>query len=234
MTQPIGEIIEVSTTSFVAQCFDTPRAAQPRLYEPPPFGSFIKILTHRPAPDAAGSGDEPDPFAVLPRLTDMPLAPNATFALVCHARTTSLAPGRRPVALGLAGEDEMRLQQPQIFELLTTEFSGMLIAYTLADGRVRRHLPPVPPRIHSWVSDCDAAEIQVLTRDLSFLRSVLSSGGNSVCQAPPEDLAAACLRAAWAARGEDEDFLLQAGRKLLELLGDDYERLQAIMNSVIY
>ncbi|HEY3330652.1 MAG TPA: hypothetical protein VGK19_11560 [Capsulimonadaceae bacterium] len=241
MTQPIGEIIEVSTTSFVAQCLDKPRATEPRLSDPPPFGSFVKIQPRRPEPDATDeefggrASEESDPFVWRIASSDPLLAPNVTFALVCNARTTSLAPGRRPVALGMDDEDEIRLRQPQIFELLTTEFSGLLVGYTMADGRVRRHLPPVPPRIHSQVTTCEAAEVRSLTRDLSFLRSVLAGGGGVPCDASPEDLVAACLRAGWAAwDGQDDDFLVQAGRKLLELLGDDYQRLQAIMNAVIY
>ena len=41
--KPIGEIIEVGTTAFVAQCLEVPREIVPCLYDPPPFGSFIKI-----------------------------------------------------------------------------------------------------------------------------------------------------------------------------------------------
>ena len=46
--KPIGEIIEAGTTAFVAQCLEVPREIVPRLYDPPPFGSFVKI--GKPAP----------------------------------------------------------------------------------------------------------------------------------------------------------------------------------------
>ena len=49
--KPIGEIIEAGTTAFVAQCLEVPREIVPRLYDPPPFGSFVKI--GKPAPVAA-------------------------------------------------------------------------------------------------------------------------------------------------------------------------------------
>ncbi len=127
--KPIGEIIEAGTTAFVAQCLEVPREIVPRLYDPPPFGSFVKI--GKPATVAEsvltpiGTVEEDDPFATppleerdprpLPARTDLP---PAVYALVYGANTASLEPNRRPSALGFADEDEMRKQQPQIFELL--------------------------------------------------------------------------------------------------------------------
>ena len=141
--KPIGEIIEAGTTAFVAQCLEVPREIVPRLYDPPPFGSFVKIgkaappVTAAEAPPLgiASDAEEEDPFATA---FDAPAPvarlglgmPPAVYALVYGANTASLEPNRRPSALGFADEDEMRLQQPQIFELLRTEFSGLLIAYS--------------------------------------------------------------------------------------------------------
>lgn len=73
MTQkPIGEIIEAGTTAFVAQCLEVPREIVPRLYDPPPFGSFVKLGKPTPilepipnAPEPLDAGDEEeDPFAI--------------------------------------------------------------------------------------------------------------------------------------------------------------------------
>lgn len=242
---PIGEIIEAGTTAFVAQCLEVPRHITPKLYDPPPFGSFVKIggasapaAQEAPAPlvlDAAE--DEPDPFDTVPHappVPEMAALPAATYALVFNACTSSLEPSRRPSALGFADEDEMRRQQPQIFELLRTEFSGLLIAYSPGEeAPLRRHLPPRPPRIHSRVYECSPAEVRLLTEDLSFLRGILLSPGGALIGAPADELAAACLRQARAAHPGDEAFLLRAGRTLAQLLADDYERLQAILRSVL-
>ena len=122
--------------------------------------------------------------------------------------------------------------QPQIFDLLTTEFSGLLIAYKLTDNSIRRHLPPVPPRMHSQVFDCSASEVTELTANLAFLRTVLNPGAPIQGAPSSEALIAACLRNAWIAQNESQDFLELAGRKLLDLIGDDYDRLKAIMNGV--
>ena len=51
--KPIGEIIEAGTTAFVAQCLEVPREIVSRLYDPPPFGAFVKIGRPPPAPSPA-------------------------------------------------------------------------------------------------------------------------------------------------------------------------------------
>jgi hypothetical protein len=246
-TGPIGEIVEAGTTAFVAQCLEVPRQIVPRLYDPPPLGAFVKIARFTPPsedPQPAFSQsmgvavEEEDPFASPLRLTDAaslgtPL-PAATYALVYGANTTSLEPNRRPSALGFADEDEMRLEQPQIFELLRTEFSGLLIAYAPGEGKaLRRHLPPTPPRIHSRVYPCALEEVRALTEDLSFLRSLLLPSGGVLTGVPTDELVAACLRGAREAHPNDQEFLKRASRTLAMLLADDYERLQAILRAVI-
>ena len=245
--KPIGEIIEAGTTAFVAQCLEVPREIVPRLYDPPPFGSFVKIGKAAPLVTAAevpplgiaGSAEEEDPFATA---FDAPAPvarlgvglPPAVYALVYGANTASLEPNRRPSALGFADEDEMRMQQPQIFELLRTEFSGLLIAYSEGgDKPLRRHLPPLPPRIHSRVYPCSPEETRLLTEDLSFLRAILLPSGGALAGVPSDELAAACLRMAREAHADDQAFLLRAGRTLATLLAADYERLQAILRNVI-
>ncbi len=244
---PIGEIVEAGTTNFVAQCLEVPRQNEPRLYDPPPFGSFVKILGPKSSLPSASpplflgeepgvGADEDDPFADAPQATRAPgtALPAATYALVYAANTASLEMGRRPSALGFADEDELRRRQPQIFELLRTEFSGLLVAYSEGDGKaLRRHLPPKPPRIHSRVLPCDSAEVRALTKDLSFLRGVLLPSGGALSGVPSDELAAACLRQARDAQTNDQEFLLRAGRALAMLLADDYDRLQAILRNIL-
>lgn len=241
--KPIGEIIESGTTAFVAQCLEVPREIESRLYDPPPFGAFVKI--GKPAPlssppvamTEALTEDEDDPFAPPPvslAAASVAALPPAVYALVYGATTTSLEPSRRPSALGFEDEDEMRRQQPQIFELLRTEFSGLLVAYSEGEDKpLRRHLPPLPPRIHSRVYPCSSAETRVLTEDLSFLRSILLPSGGALAGVPSDELAAACLRQARAAHLNESDFLLRAGRTLATVLASDYERLQAILRNVL-
>ncbi len=243
--KPIGEVIEAGTTAFVAQCLEVPREIVPRLYDPPPFGSFVKIgkpapVTDTPAVPTLLDEDEDDPFA-LPFDAPAPhavsaasgLAP-AVYALVYGANTASLEPNRRPSALGFEDEDEMRKRQPQIFELLRTEFSGLLLAYSEGgDQPLSRHLPPLPPRIHSRVYPCTPDETRLLTEDLSFLRSILLPSGGALAGVPSDELAAACLRQARDTHPDDQAFLLRAGQTLAKFMANDYERLQAILRNII-
>lgn len=239
--KPIGEIIEAATTAFVAQCLEVPRQIVPKLYDPPPFGAFVKIGKPRQAAPEAQETDkemdeEDDPFALpgVPKSSVLPLSDPAIYALVFAASTSSLEPSRRPSALGFADEDELSREQPQIFELLRTEFSGLLVAYSAGDGKgLRRHLPPRPPRIHSRVYPCDVDEIRALTDDLSFLRSILLPAGGAMPGVPADELVGACLRQARDVQTDDRAFLLRAGKALAALLAEDYDRLQFILRSVI-
>lgn len=249
VNKPIGEIIEAGTTAFVAQCLEVPREIVSRLYDPPPFGSFVKIGRPAPAtpPDAAPLVpeellEEDDPFA-LPFDAPAPAraggvatvgGPPAVYALVYGAVTASLETSRRPSALGFEDEDEMRRQQPQIFELLRTEFSGLLIAYSEGgDAPLRRHLPPHPPRIHGRVYPCTPGETRLLTQDLSFLRALLLPSGGALAGVPADELAAACLRQARAAHPDEAAFLREAGQTLARMLATDFERLQAILRNIL-
>ena len=241
----LGEVVEAATASFVAQCVDCDRTEERQLFEPPEFGSLIKIKQQSARNEASAdatsaalseSEDESDPFLTLsavplpPRHTVVSL-PGTLYAAVSHASMTTLDAGRRPTALGYADEDELRRQQPQIFELITTEFAGVLLAYSDSDGRLRRSLPPRPPRLHSRVLPCTNQEIVALTEDLQFMRRILN--GSIKMEASATDLCAAILRHAWTAREFQPAYLQQAGLQLSALLGSDYESLQTILTSVI-
>lgn len=234
-TLVIGEIVEVSTLAFTAQCLKRPRPDTPCFFDPPDFGTLVKIAPSlASAPPAARNDDEEeDPFAPAPSKSAEYLAPNATFAVVSYARMGSLEPGRRASALGYADESELFAHQPQLAELITTEFSGILIAHTDDTGRLLRYLPPRPPRIHSRVAPCTAEEARAITADASFLRTLIGPSVAGLPSVPQDELASAALRAAWAAHDRSQAYLVDAGKRLLELLADDYERFQAIMGGVL-
>ncbi|MDB5101624.1 MAG: hypothetical protein JWM80_6045 [Cyanobacteria bacterium RYN_339] len=191
----IGEVIASATTHFMAQALRDPDRGL-SMPKAPPFGTFVRA-----------------------HLEDEDLD---VFGLVYHVETTSIDAAHRPLALNLSRQ-ELREQQPQIFELLRTDFSLVVTGYRL-DGRVHAGLPPTPPLVHDFVYACDAAEVVALTERLDFLRTLLT-----FAQAPTDELVAACLRGAYRLRGEDRPFLLGAGRALANLLKNDYDRLNAIM-----
>jgi hypothetical protein len=216
----IGEVIEATTTHFVAQC---PR---PYLHQPPAFGSFVKIEPGRPR-SAASPPAFVDPFAETPADALPTDTPDGTlYALVYTAATGSGDTGRRPAAYGL-DEETLREEQPQIFDLLTTEFAALHLGFA-QEGRIRSYLPPQPPRLHAFVTECSPAEVCALTDAPDFLRS-LRPPPNS---ADADELIAACLRHAYRCRHADFTFLVRAGKQLANLLRDDPDRLTALLRKI--
>jgi len=106
--QRAGEVIEASTTGFVAQCYE--------LYQSPPLGSLVKT-------------------------TDLPVE---LYGIVYNATTTSLEPGRRPIARGKneTSEEEIYRSSPQLSQLLRSEFSALVVGYR-ENEKLHYHLPSI-------------------------------------------------------------------------------------------
>lgn len=234
----LGEVIEASTTRFVAQC------PPERLHEPPALGAFVKIAPSRTTPAATGRLSEPEPedpfadppssqngFALYPsrrsdlsRLTDA--SEGTLYALVASATTGSTEPGRRPSAYGL-DEATLRREQPQIFDLLATEFAALLVG-TTENGMVHLGLPSRPPRLHALVTACSPEETVALTEGPDFARLILQA----VCETPTDELLVASLRHACRSRNEDFSYLVRVGKQLALLLRDDPERLATLLRKL--
>jgi len=167
------------------------------ILDPPAFGSFAKVVE-------AGE------------LT--------IFAVVYNTITISTYPGYRPDLQGKTLR-EMLAEQPQLYDLLATDFSGVIIAYQ-EGWTVRHYLPPRPPQIHSPVYPCTVEDIRALTQEMHFLRAILQPMNAKV---PSDELVAALIRHAAAARGADFDFLVRAGKEVANLLRNDYDRLCSIL-----
>ncbi len=226
---PVGEVIAGTTTGFVAQCIEVPRPDQvSALPDPPAFGSFVRIGS---VTGSQALPDDFDPFDTAPAPpSDDQDRPLTLYGVVYHAETGALEPNRPLTAFGLEEED-LRREQPQIYELLATRFSAALVAHAGRDGSVRPYLPPRPPRPHARVYACDTVETRALTERLDFLRGLLLPAPGLAL--PADELVAALLRNAWRARGGDEAFLVRAGRELAALLPADYDRLRALVQRIL-
>ena len=241
--EAIGEVIEASTAEFAAESRE--------LHAPPAFGSFVKVLwdgEENPQGLSAiqlqpGSSEE-DPFDSFrrgagsfvvsyqdiieggePDETHPGLSP-AIYAVV-HQATTGPADSGRRLRAYWKDEKQLSEEQPELSEwLLVTSFSAIVIGYS-ANGRVRQFVPPRPPKLHLPVHPCTPEEIRLITRRMDFLRTL-----SNFRTASSEEVVAACIREANAARGGDFEFLVAAGKELANLFKDDYDRLQAIMRRV--
>ena len=148
-----------------------------------------------------------------------------SVGIVYNTATHSLDPTRRPTAYGRS-EEELRAEQPQIFELLRTHFHVLVIAYLDGDAPIHL-LPPQPARIHSFVYPCDESLILQCSQGEEFLRSILQAS-----RVPTDELLVASVRQALAARGFDRRYLVEVGKEISRLLRDDYDRLSSVVRRI--
>jgi len=190
-----GEVVAGSTTMVEVQCFpaDDGRLTLPL---PPPFGSFVRSVSEETGIDI--------------------------FAVVYEVLTGSMDSTHRPTAMNMSRQ-ELREHQPQIFDLLRTDVSCLIVGYRQG-GRLYQYFPPHPPQIHDFVYACPTAEVMAFTDRLDFLRTLIKATG-----VPTDELVPACLRHAGAVRAFDRSFMVAAGKELSSLLKDDYDRLMAML-----
>lgn len=169
------------------------------LFTVPPLGSLVK------------TGKEP------------------VYGVICQAGTSSIEPGRRPLARGRNEADEEAVYQsnPQLAHLLRSEFSVLAVGYEL-EREIQHCLPPQPAAIHGFVYLCSPEEVRRFGCSFNFFSTLLSS------QSPvaTEGLIAACLRNFSLAYDEPHAFLVTAGKHLATLLRGNYNQLRAILEGV--
>ncbi|HIC49453.1 MAG TPA: hypothetical protein EYP00_06120, partial [Dehalococcoidia bacterium] len=90
---------------------------------------------------------------------------NSVYGVVSYSHTSGLDPTRRPVARGegLASEELVYDQNPQLNRLLTTNFRTTIVGYEVS-SQIKTYLPPRPPRIHSFVMQCGNSEILIFAK----------------------------------------------------------------------
>jgi hypothetical protein len=205
----IAEVIETTTTEFLAQCLEPEDLSFPVM---PAFGSWVCAVDEE-------SG-------------------NQIYAVVYHATTMPIDSVHRARALGLSLQT-LREEQPQIFAMLKTEFRAAIVGFEQPSqninntqngynqGVYHQYLPPRPPQIHQAVYLCQPEQIIKFTEKLDYLRTLLLING-----APVESLVASAIRKVYQLRQHDREWLIKAGRHLSVLLKDDYDRLRFILSQI--
>ena len=190
VSQRVGEVIEATSTTFVAQCY--------QLYGSPPLGALVR----------AGSPE--------------------VYGVVCQVTTEPLDSSRPVLARGdgVATEEELYENNPQIARLLTSRFKALIVGHR-AEGSSRQLLPPLPPRVHSFVYTCITSEVVEFTTQLDFLHLVVNSGLSAA-----DAVVGACLREVASAHPDRREFLLRAGKSLATELAGEVPRLNAILRGV--
>jgi hypothetical protein len=185
----IGEVVQAFTTRF--------RAISAKVFEPPRFGSFVKV---------SSTGGQ-------------------IYGVVAGVETASFDSARRAMAFGMPWEQLLR-EQPQLIELIQTEFDAVVIGYGAGES-LHHYLPPYPPRLHDFVSSCTPTEVAALTDSLEFVRTLAE-----MRDAPVHELVSAAIREASLARGRDEAFVAEAARAVADLFKDDYDLAMSIVRRI--
>ena len=148
------------------------------------------------------------------------------YGIVFNAATSSLEPGRKPLARGRdeATEEDIYKSSPQLTKLLRSEFGAVAAGFKDGDS-LRHYLPPQPAKIHAFVYLCQPDEVQEFSKSFNFL-DILTSAALPV---PPEELIAAALRRMSQAQEDPRAFLVAAGKELAVLLSSQYDRLKSIL-----
>ncbi len=148
------------------------------------------------------------------------------YGIVYHAATTSIEPGRRPIARGKdeASEAAIYNSSPQLLKLLRTEFSALVVGHRQGDTLLY-YLPARPARIHSVVYQCQPEEVKEFSRSFDFLHILL----NAQLPVPVEEIVAASLRQMSQVSDDPHSFLVAGGKELAVLLGSEFNRLKAIL-----
>ncbi|MGD9394681.1 MAG: hypothetical protein PVJ81_07010 [Dehalococcoidia bacterium] len=148
------------------------------------------------------------------------------YAIVYNAETSSLEPGRKPIARGQdeKAEEDIYRSSPQLAKLLRSEFGAVVVGHKDGD-RLYQHLPPQPARIHSFVYQCTPQEVIDFGKSFDFLSILL----NANLPLPAEELVGAALRQMSRAHKDPRAFLVAAGKELAILLSGNLGSLNAIL-----
>ena len=148
------------------------------------------------------------------------------YGIVHNATTTSLEPGRRPIARGKdeASEESIYQANPQLLKLLKSEFSTLVVGHRSGD-KLRHYLPPQPARIHGFVYLCLPDEVREFSQSFSFLNILV----NARLPVSADELIAAALRRMGEVYEDRRSFLVTAGKELALLLSHDFSQLKAVL-----
>ncbi len=151
------------------------------------------------------------------------------YGIVYNATTTSLEPGRRPIARGKdeVAEEEVYRTSPQLLKLLRSEFSALVVGHRQGD-KLYHYLPPKPARIHGFVYLCPLEEVKEFSQSFDFLNILV----NTRLPVSVDEIVAASLRQMSQAYEDPRAFLVAAGKELAILLSGQFNQLKAILGRI--
>jgi hypothetical protein len=92
------------------------------------------------------------------------------FGLVTQIKTGSMDPMRYPFPYQKT-EEELRTEQPQIFEFLKTTFKAHIVGFKLHNNpnKIWYNLPTKPCKIHAFIKHCSSNLSNIFFKKFDFL-----------------------------------------------------------------
>jgi hypothetical protein len=146
------------------------------------------------------------------------------FAIVHQIQTGSMDSSRQPFAYKKT-EEELKKEQPQIYEFLRTTFSCLILGYQDNED-VFHALAPKPAKIHSFVRNATDQEISNFFRNSQYLQ-VLFGHGNKILNL--DELLLALLKSIKQAKQFEQEQLDEFIETFSLLTCNDYRRLKLFL-----
>ena len=165
-----------------------------------------------------------DQFPTFGSLVTIKTSSRILYAVVYQVHTGSIDASRQPFAYQKT-EEELRREQPQIFEFLQTTFSCLCIGYE-ENGVIYHQLSPEPPKIHAFVGFADEKEYQKFFEHEHYLHVLFGLTTNLVNL---DELLLAMLKNMQIAGILTTDKLKSFTQNYSLLTGNDYRRLKLFL-----
>ena len=155
------------------------------------------------------------------------------FGIVYQIETGSKDPSRIPYTYKKT-EEELKRDQPHIFEFLQTSFLCLPLGYlpeqhNSSTQKIIYQLPPEPPKIHAFIAHASTAEIENFFIESGYLHVLF---GLSQSIAYLDELLLALLKRQADAGLLTEEKLLYFIQTFSVLTGNNYQRLKLFLQRV--
>ena len=148
---------------------------------------------------------------------------------VSELSTGSMDPMRYPFPYQKT-EEELKAEQPQIFEFLKTSFRVHIVGYQeLKTGKVNYILPPKPGKIHSFVRECESRLAKKFFANPDYMHLLFAFEGQT---GSLDELLLAILKHLKTAGLLDEKALDAFCKTFSLRTGNDYRRLKLFLQRV--
>lgn len=182
-----------------------------------PFGEIIESsLTHWKV--QCWQWDVMPAFGSLVVITQ---GSSTIYGIVTHIQTGSNDPGRVPFAYQKT-EEELHREQPQIFALLQTTVTCMIVGYE-DEHTLLYQLPPYPTKIHAFVQQATPDQLRAFYARPTFLPMLANQSSLFVSI---EDVLLTIIKQLHELNMLERGYLDECIRMFSTIIGNDYRRLK--------